>query len=55
MNCVYCENPLECDACGALFNPKGLGRIQGPLATRGPDFLFGMRLDSRLPLVQNAL
>lgn len=25
MDCVYCDKPLECDACGEIYNPKGLG------------------------------
>jgi hypothetical protein len=24
MNCAYCDKPLECDACGELYNPPGL-------------------------------
>ena len=28
MKCVYCENPLECDACGDLYSPKGLDEYQ---------------------------
>ena len=24
MDCVYCENPLECDDCGVVYNPPGL-------------------------------
>ena len=28
MQCVYCENPLECDACGEFYSPKGLGEYQ---------------------------
>ncbi len=28
MKCVYCENPLECDACREVYDPKGLGEYQ---------------------------
>lgn len=28
MDCVYCENPLECDACGNPYSPKGLAEHQ---------------------------
>lgn len=28
MDCVYCENPLECDACGDLYDPPGLAEYQ---------------------------
>jgi hypothetical protein len=24
MKCAYCEDPLECDTCGDLYNPPGL-------------------------------
>ena len=23
MDCVYCDRPLECDACGEPFEPQG--------------------------------
>jgi hypothetical protein len=23
MDCVYCERPLECDACGEPYAPRG--------------------------------
>ena len=28
MDCVYCDKPLECDACGEPYSPKGLGEYQ---------------------------
>jgi hypothetical protein len=28
MDCVYCEKPLECDACGEPYSPKGLAEYQ---------------------------
>jgi hypothetical protein len=28
MDCVYCDRPLECDACGEAYSPKGLGEYQ---------------------------
>ncbi len=24
MQCAYCENPLECQACREIYSPKGL-------------------------------
>ncbi len=28
MPCVYCEKPLECEACGDPYRPPGLAEYQ---------------------------
>ena len=28
MDCVYCEKPLTCEACGEVYNPPGLAEYQ---------------------------
>ena len=28
MDCVYCEKPLECDACREPYSPKGTDEYQ---------------------------
>jgi len=38
MDCVYCDRPLECDACREAYEPPGrdeyeaLGRVEVPVA-----------------------
>ncbi len=38
MDCVFCDRPLECDACGEPYEPRGraayeaLGRVEVPVA-----------------------
>jgi len=28
MDCVYCDKPLICEACGEAYNPPGLAEYQ---------------------------